>query len=204
MKISNKVWSVLLVFSMVTCLAVGYSFSNGLLSHVSPKVTVNMSYEFELADGAGASGSIGNQITDIGDQYVSNITVGRTMTDYTYGTNGTVYIALGNGSSLAYADTQLTTEVAGTDTGFRRCAALTPTYATGTGIGNGYHFNFTVTNKFTASVADTINCTSLQWSGGYVTNNNMFAEASIGTLPVGQAFAINDNCTITWTITFQH
>jgi hypothetical protein len=166
-----------------------------------------MEYHFEIAEGAGVkdiSGSSGNLITDIGDQFISNLTVGRTMTSFTYGTNGTVYIALGNGTNLAYADTKLTTECALADTGFKRSAALTPTYASGTGIGNGNHYNFTITNKFTATQADTINCTSVQWSSVPVSDNNMFNEASIGTLPTGQAFAIGDNCTITVTITFQH
>jgi hypothetical protein len=168
------------------------------LTHVPPKISVNVSYEFEIAEGAGVKdvqGSIGNQIQDIGAQYVRSL-IGNSGQVNTTAYNSTCYIALGNGTSLAYADTQLTTECLLADTGFKRTAILAPTLASGTGIGNGNYYNFTVTNKFTASAADTINCTSLQWSGVAVSNSNMFAEASIGTLPVGQAFAVNDNCTI--------
>jgi len=171
----------------------GFSF----FTHKIPQVTVNMEYHFELADGAGVKdvyGSAGNLITDIGDQFASNITSGRTMTGYDYTKNGTYYIALGNGTNLAYSDTKLTTEVP-SGNGFSRSSAITPTYASATGIGNGYYFNFTVTNKFTATAAYTINATSLHWSGVAGSDGNMFAEASIGTLPVGQAFAVNDNCT---------
>jgi hypothetical protein len=201
----NKLWIASIILTAVLVSSFTYALvQTSWIGHISPKVVVNVEYTFELADGTGASGSTGNLITDIGDQFVSNVTVGRTIADFTYGVNGTVYIALGNGTSLAYADTMLTTECVLADTGFKRSAALTPTYATGTGIGNGYHFNFTITNKFTATQADTINCTSIQWSGVAESDNNLFAEASIGTLPVGQAFTINDNCTITWTITFQH
>jgi hypothetical protein len=171
-------------------------------SHVVPKASVNVSWDFQLADGVNIEGSTGNQIQDIGTQFLSNISTARAMTGFSYGTNGLLYIALGNGTSLAYADTQLTTECAASE-GFARSAALTPTYATGTGIGNGYYSNFTITNKFTATVAMTVNCTSVQWLPTAVSNNNMFAEASIGTLPLGQLFNPNDNATFIYTLTIQ-
>jgi hypothetical protein len=184
--------------------------TSGLIgdNHKPPVISVNFAWSFQIAEGLGVkemSGSSGNLITDIGNQYVCNLTVNRAgMTGFTYGNNGTFYIALGNGTSLAYADTKLTQEFASSDTGFKRSAALTPTFATGSGIGNGIYANFTVTNKFTATVADCINATSLQWSGVAQSDLNMFNEATIGVTPAtGQAFGVNDNATIAATVTFQ-
>jgi hypothetical protein len=200
----NKLWALSLIIVALGSCAFGYALQTGVLNqvHVSPKVSVNVEYAFEIADGSGVIGYSGNLITDIGDQYLSSwASCGQLNST---ARNGTIYIALGNGTSLAYSDTKLTQECSGTDTGFARSAALTPTYASGTGIGNGYYYNFTVSNKFTASQIDTINATSLQWSGVAESDNNMFNEASIGTLPVGQLFNVKDNCTITITMTFQH
>lgn len=185
--------------------AATFNVLNTSFTHVPPKITTNIAYEFEIADGAGVKdimGSVGNLITDTGDQYLCSwASCGQLNAT---ARNGTVYIALGNGTSLAYSDTKLTAECSGSDTGFKRSAALTPTFASGTGIGNGNYYNFTIQNKFTATQVDTINATSAHWSGVAESDNNMMNEGSIGTLPVGQAFAINDNCTITITFTFQH
>lgn len=176
-------------------------------NHKPPVISVNVAWALQLADGTGVrdvSGNSGNQIVDIGDKYASSL-LGMSGQLNSTAYNSTVYIALGNQSALlSYSDTQLSSEFAYADAGFRRSTILSPTWVGGTGIGNGNYYNFTVSNKFTATVADCANATSLHWSGAYVSNSNMFAEANIGTMPLGQAFAINDNCTITWTITFQH
>jgi hypothetical protein len=186
------------VFMLGFACAYAYNVSVG---HVSPRISVNMEYVFELSDGT-VCGSTGNIITDIGDQYVSNLTVNRAMSGFSYGSNGTVFISLGNSSTISYSDTKLLQEAV--NSGFSRTDALTPTYSSGSGIGNGNYYNFTVTNKFTATATIAINATGLQWDGTSNSDNNLFAEANIGTLPTGQVFNANDNCTITWTITFQH
>jgi len=176
-------------------------------NHVPPRISVNVDWTFQIADGAGVrdvTGSSGNLITDIGNAFVCNLTVGRSMTGFTYGTNGTVYIALGNGTSLTYSDTKLTSEIDSSDTGFKRAnASATVTYASGTGIGAGNYANFTLQNKFTATAIDQINATSLHFSGGAGSDNNMVSEASIGVLPAGQLCNPNDNVTISWTWTIQ-
>jgi hypothetical protein len=173
--------------------------------HAIAGVKVNVSWVFQTAKDGVITGSSGNLITDIGDQYIANVTDGLAQTG---GAGHAVYIALGNGTNLAYSDTQLTTETASSQ-GFSRSGAITPTPATGLGstltpTSNGYYFNFTLTNKFTASVTMTVNATSIQWYATAGSNGNMFAEASIGTLPVGQLFNANDNCTISYTFTETH
>ena len=202
--------------------------------HVPPKVSVNVNYEFEIAEGAGVkdvSGSFGNIITDLYAQLLQNITGGQTTTwwtgnttNYSYWMNATRYIGLGNVSNNAgqYRD-NFTSQSAGAvqnttyynlgsydcggttyDAGFQRVNVTVPTYAFGSGIGNGYYYNVTVSNKFTATVADTINGTTLYVSDYTSKAPSIAAEANIGTLPVGQAFAVGDNATITWTLTYQH
>jgi len=196
--------------------------TNSGLSGSIQVVHVSVSYVFQLLQPDGSVktvyGDPTSLVTDIGVEFLRNISIGLTIAPatYTYATNNTCYIALGNGTAINYNDTQLTAEIASGDSGFHRTALLTPTYLNGTGgsySGNGYYANFTVTNKFTSTVLDNINATSLQWSGVAGSNQNMFAEATIGYLGggqdagcYGQVFngANSDNATITWTIQFGH
>jgi hypothetical protein len=229
--------AVFVLVGLVVALAFGNLASSEMFNHhVSPKVTVNVSYEFQIAEGAGIKeiqGSIGNIITDLGAQELANLTGGVALaswwagntTTWSLGSNSSRYIGLGNystGSGTMYRD-NFTSQSGGAvqnstyhnlgsydcggttyDSGFQRVNVTTPTYVSGTGIGNGYYYNFSVSNKFTATVADTVNGTTLYFADYTSQAPALFAEASIGTLPTGQAFAINDNCTITWTITYQH
>lgn len=207
-KTKNIIFSIsLIAMLMITIGSFVYNDATYIGNiHVPGKVRANMKIETErLVNGQVVYSTYeqGNQIQDLGNYYISNLTCARALagsTGWVYANNGTVYIALGNHTTLSvYTATKLDSELAVTDTGFKRTAALTPTYASGSGIGNGNHYNFTITNKFTATVADNINATSIQWSGVAQSDNNMFAVAAI----TATSFAIGDNCTITWTITTQ-
>lgn len=177
-------------------------------NHVPPRITVNVAWNFQLAEGAGVRdvlGSSGNLITDIGANYFSTIDCLSGLSNTT-SYNSTCCIALGNQSAtMSYADTQLSTEVPAGN-GFSRAtvSGTNITTASGTGIGSGTYYNVTYTHKFINSIAYTVNATSLQWSGVPVSNYNMAAEANIGTMPLGQAFNPLDNATIAYTLTFTH
>ena len=184
MEISRK------LFTAIICLTVlATSFGTATILklpvHRSPRLKANVFILYETARGTWKGGS-GNIITNIGERYARNVFGWDNVTAF----NATQWISLGNATAGA-ALTKLTTEA--TTLGFTRAANDTCV-----AWNNGTDYAYNVTNQFTASGTIRVDATGLQWSGTSDSDNNLFAVADI----TATTFENNDNCTITWVITW--
>lgn len=168
--------------ALIACLAFasGYLLAPSFAEHKNPSVQWNV-YAFK--DGVLVGEAAGNLITDIGENFIGNCTIGLEN-------NATWAISLSNVGSPAAAWTQLDTEVAAN--GFTRAAATTTVWSNS----GDYAINFTKT--FTASGTQQLQTAGLQWDSTASSNNNLFAAATF----TQTTFSATDTLTITWTITY--
>lgn len=179
----------ILTIALVSVLA----FSSGMLAfsplmkigHRTPKPSANVFILCETARGTWtAKGE--NLITDIGEQYPRNILGFNNVTNH----NATKWISMSNAGSPLVTWTELDTELAAN--GFTRALGTVVTWM------NGTDYAYNVTKKFTATGTQQVQTAGLQWSGTAESDNSLFAAADF----TQTTFENNDNCTITWVITW--
>lgn len=152
-------------------------------SHKTPKV--NAFLFFETAKGSW-SGQSGNLITNIGENYVGNILGFNNVTAH----NATKWISVSNDATPLVTWTELGTEIAAN--GFNRSLGTVAKWANGTDVA------YNVSNKFTSTGSQQLQCAGLQWNDTPLSDNNLFAAATF----TQTTFASGDNLTITWVITW--
>jgi len=163
----------------VLAFSIGY-LTNPLIQHFDPKVNV----ELYISENAGPSVLMysGNLITDIGEYFIGNCTIGLDS-------NATWAISLSNVGSPLAAWTELDTEVAAN--GFNRTAAQEVRWTNG----GDWAINFTYT--FTASGSQQLQTAGLQWDATEESDNNLLAAATF----TQTTFESADTLTVTWVIT---
>ena len=179
----------ILTIALVSVLA----FSSGYLAfsplmraqHRDSKVSANVFILFETAKGTWSAEG-GNLITNIGERVVRNILGFDNVT----ANNATKWISMSNAGSPLVTWTELDTELAAN--GFTRALGTVVTWM------NGTDYAYNVTKKFTATGSQQVQTAGLQWSGVAESDNNLFAAADFAQT----TFENNDNCTITWVITW--
>lgn len=187
----NKRW---LLSLLVTALLVG-TITYGLVRvspymHRDPELKANVYVIHESVNGKELI-PVGNVITNIAEATIRNLLGFGNATTGTaeIGTNKTDYISLGNATAAATL-TKITTEC-DNSSAFGRAQGTVAAWANNTD--NAYN----VTKTFTANATVTIDTAGLNWFWSDGSDNNLFAVAAI----TQTAFAVNDNCTITWVIT---
>lgn len=168
-----------LAVSLVAALILGAPY----YIHSDPKVSANV-YISETTGGVTSELYSGNLITDIGENFIGNATIGLQN-------NATWAISVCNAGTPAASWTQLDTEVAAN--GFTRAdAAETAPYANS----GDWAINFTYT--FTATGEQQLQNAGLQWDSTASSNNNLFAAAAF----TQTTFNSGDTLTITWVVTY--
>lgn len=174
--------------TLITLLAfsIGYVVKD-YQAHRDPVITANV-HITENIGGVSAEISSGNLITDIGESFVQSW-LGLSGAANTTSRNATQYISLSNDASPNASWTQHDTEI----------NANNFTRATGTVAAwqNSGDYAFNVTYLFTATGTQQLQCAGLHWSGGPVSDNNMFAVATF----TQTTFNTDDTLTVTWSIT---
>ena len=181
MKNTEKKTVVTYALIAVLCFSAGV-LVNPLIQHVDPKVNVYMTVSKGEASGASATLASGNLITDIGENFVGNCTLGLDA-------NGTWAISLSNDGSPAAAWTKLTTEVAAN--GFTRAAGDLTVWS------NSGDYAFNVTHTFTCTGTQQLQTAGLHWDDTAESDNNLFAAADF----TQTIFEAGDTLTVTWVIT---
>jgi hypothetical protein len=151
--------------------------------HKNPSVTANV-YLTENIGGVTSEISTGNLITDIGENFMGNASLGLEN-------NATWAISLSNVGSPLAAWTQLDTEI----------AANNFTRAGGTGGAliwvNSGDYAFNVTYTFTATGTQQLQTAGLHWNSTPSSDLNLFAAATF----TQTTFNSGDTLTIKWVIT---
>jgi len=155
--------------------------------HRDPKAHANV---FVFAETAGGTEQLfsGNQIMDIGDAWVASL-VGLAGSENTTSRNAAQWISLSNSALPAASATELTTEIAAN--GFTRALGTVSALWLNSG---DYAFN--VTKTFTATGTQALQTAGLNWESSG--DGNLFASAAF----TQTTFNLNDNLTISWSITF--
>lgn len=176
-------WGLITSLLLVSAFLCGYGLTNGF--HRDPQVHANVFVIHESMSGKETI-PVGNVITDIAENTLrdrlafANSTIGSNMTDY---------ISLGN-ATVAATLTKITDECDNSSAFGRAQGTVSAWY-------NGTDYAYNVTKTFMANATVTINTAGLNWFSTDQSDNNLFAVAAI----TQTAFAVNDNCTITWVIT---
>jgi hypothetical protein len=230
-KVVGTILAILMILIVVTAVFMNSPPKKQLPASVSNTMPPEFDYvTFTIQNASGTyTKVIPDLITNFGNS-LDNILVGNgTLPSgytWTFGTNATNWIALGNiTGSYTYTDVSMQAEVNGANYAFDRCNAATGKNSTGTviaasysmtsalnsstGTANDNWWNTTYTVKFTASGAGitswTINATAL-FTAPYDTvpdQQAMYAEASLGQYYTFNT-ATNDNGTISYCIIRQH
>ena len=185
----NKSWALSLVLTALLCTALTYALVQVYpYTHRDPQVVANV---FVIHEGINGVETIpaGNVITNIAEMGLRNLLAFDNDT-WLDGTNKTDYISLGN-STPAATLTKITDEC-DNSSDFGRAQGTVAAW------NNGTDYAYNVTKTFTANATVTIDTAGLNWFWSDGSDNNLFAVAAI----TQTAFAIGDNCTITWVITF--
>lgn len=185
MEISKRAFALILCLLCISSFAFGYGWQSGWF-HRNPNARVNLFVFAETAHGRYQL-SGGNVITDYGEKYVRDILGFNNVTDQ----NATKWISLSNDASPDQTWTKLPNEVDDTN-GFGRALG------TVSGWVNAADWAYNVTKKFTATGTQQLQCVGLHWSGGPLSDYNLFACAAF----TQTTFNANDNCTIVWVITW--
>lgn len=185
----NKTWAFSLVLTALLCTALTYALVQvHPYVHRDPQLRANVFVITETA--AGRSEFVGgNVITNLWETNLRNTYAFYNDTLVPNATNMTKYISVGNCTPAA-ALTKITTEC-DNSSAFGRAQGTVTAWANGTDAA------YNVTKTFTANATVTIDSAGLNWFWSDGSNNNLFAVAAI----TQTAFAIGDNCTITWVIT---
>ncbi len=166
---------------LTSMLVVSLVFGVAPYVHMNPKVTANV-YLTENVGGVTSEIYAGNLITDIGENFIGNCTIGLQN-------NATWAISLSNVGSPAAAWTELDTEVAAN--GFTRANASDVRW-----VNSGdWAVNFTYT--FTATDTQQLQTAGLQWDSTAESDNNLLAAATF----TQTTFNAADTLTITWVLT---
>jgi hypothetical protein len=166
----------------------GYS-GPSFYQHRNPQVVANVFVIVESVNGR-TEIPTGNVMTDLFETNLRNTYGFYNDTTLPNSTNMTKYISVGN-CTPAQTLTKITTEA--NENGFSRAVGTVSTWQNGTDAA------FNVTKTFTcATAAETINSAGLNWFATANTDGNLAAVAAI----TQTTFAVGDNCTITWVITF--
>jgi hypothetical protein len=182
--LNKRILAAVLIFFMVG-LSVGWVVKTEYL-HMDP--SYNVHFEFYKTDSSGAEGvlAVGNLITDIGENFIGNATIGLEN-------NGTWSISVSNVGSPLASWTQLDTEV--NANGFTRKAATTVVWVNG----GDWAVNYTAT--FTATATQQLQTAGLQWDSTPASNNNLFAAATFTQTTFNYGDLGGDSLTCRWTIT---
>lgn len=171
-------------FALTAILAfsLGFALQNYAVHH-NPQVNVYM--EIVKGEGSGVSATLasGNLITDIGENFIGNCTLGLES-------NGTWAISLSNVGSPLAAWTELDTEV--NANGFTRAEGTVTVWS------NSGDYAFNVTKTFTASGTQQLQTAGLQWDDTAESDNNLLAAATF----TQTTFEASDTLTVTWVVTF--
>jgi hypothetical protein len=185
----NKTWLLSLMLTAMLCIGLTYALTQAnQYVHRDPQFTANV---WVLHEGVSGKEMLpaGNVITDIAETGLRNL-LGFDNDTWLDGTNKTDYISVGNCTPAA-ALTKITTEC-DNSSAFGRAQGTVTAWANGTDAA------YNVTKTFTANATVTIDSAGLNWFWSDGSDNNLFAVAAIAQT----AFAVGDNCTITWVITF--
>ena len=186
----NKSWALSLVLTALLCTALTYALVQVYpYTHRDPQVSVNVFVITETA--AGRSEFVGgNVITNLWETNLRNTYAFYNDTMVPNATNMTKYISVGNCTPAATL-TIITDEAA--ENGFTRAVGTVAAWQNGTDAA------FNVSKTFTcATAAETIDSAGLNWFADSDSDLNLVAVAAI----TQTAFAVGDNCTILWVITF--
>ena len=187
----NKTWLLSLIATILLTGMLTYAFVNvSPYMHHDPELKANVYVIHESVNGKELI-PVGNVITNIAEATIRNLLGFGNATTGTaeIGTNKTDYISLGNATAAATL-TKISTEC-DNSSAFGRAQGTVAAWA------NGTDNAFNVTKTFTANATVTIDTAGLNWFSQDQSDNNLFAVAAI----TQTAFAVNDNCTITWVIT---
>jgi len=184
----NKTWLLSLIATILLTGMLTYAFVNvSPYMHRDPELKANVYVIHESVNGKELI-PVGNVITNIAETAVRNLLAFDNDTGLD-GTNMTDYISLGN-ATVAATLTKITTEC-DNSSAFGRAQGTVVAWQ------NGTDSAYNVTKTFTANATVTIDTAGLNWFWSDGSDNNLFAVAAI----TQTAFAVNDNCTITWVIT---
>lgn len=178
-----------MALSLALTFIIGFVAGYNILleGHRSPRVNANVFILHESMNGKETI-PVGNVITNIAEIGLRNLLAFDNDTGLD-GTNKTDYISLGN-STVAATLTKITTECDNSSNFARTQGTVSAWY-------NGTDYAYNVTKTFTANATVTIDTAGLNWFWSDGSDNNLFAVAAIAQT----AFAVSDNCTITWVIT---
>ena len=182
MEISKKKLVAVVLITAFAFSAFGF-LANPVYVHFNPQVNVYMKVIKGEGSGVSATLASGNLITDIGENFIGNCTLGLDA-------NGTWAISLSNVGSPAVAWTELNTEVAAN--GFTRAEGTLTRWV------NGGDYAFNVTKTFTATGTQQLQTAGLQWDDTAESDNNLLAAATF----TQTTFETDDTLTVTWVITF--
>ena len=186
-EISKSTFILTIVLVSVLGFSAGLAAFSPLMTaqHRDSKVSANVFILFETAKGTWTAKG-GNLITNIGERYVRNILGFDNVTS----NNATKWISISNAGSPLVTWTELDTEIAAN--GFTRALGTVTAWL------NGTDYAYNVTKKFTATGTQQVQTAGLQWNSTSQGDGSLFAAADFAQT----TFENNDNCTITWVITW--
>jgi hypothetical protein len=186
----NKLWLFSIILTAVLFSTVTYALvQTSVYTHRSPQFSANVFVIVETVNGR-TEIPAGNVLTNLFETNLRNTYGFYNDTVCPNATNMTKYISVGN-CTPAQTLTIVTTEA--NENGFARALGTVSAWANGTDAA------FNVTKTFTCTTAaENINSAGLNWFATAASDGNLVAVAAI----TATTFAIGDNCTITWVITF--